>query len=94
MTEEALMKLLGLIYSMEVCKLPERRMYWSTEDQGIFPAMKYGSIMSRYRFEEINKYLQFGYLESADKQVLSFINAVNENFNTAITYSIREITSL
>ena len=42
---------LGLMYMMEVVRLPERRMYWSTEPDGIFPGLNFGRIMSIHRLE-------------------------------------------
>ena len=60
MTEEEFLKFLGVIYSMEVYKLPERRMYWDKEPNGIFTAMNYVTIITRRRFEEILRSLQVG----------------------------------
>ena len=47
------LKFLGIIYSMEVLNLPIRKMYWSTEDNGLFQAPNYGRFMTRQRFEDI-----------------------------------------
>ena len=43
---------------MEVYKLPERRMYRNSEENGILPAMNFGKVLSRKRFEDILKNLE------------------------------------
>ena len=35
----------------EIYKIPECRMYWNTEEDGIFPVMNFGKVISRNRFE-------------------------------------------
>ena len=36
----------ALLYGMEVYKLPRKRLYWSTEQEGIFPSMDYGKYIA------------------------------------------------
>ena len=75
----------GILYSM-VVRLPERRMYWRTDDDGLFRALCYGDIMSRLRFEDILTFLQSS-IDSDDKdeQIICFINAINERLKACIT---------
>ena len=84
-TLDEFLHLLGLIYSMEVQKLPERRMYWSTTDDGIFKGMNYGAVMSRDRFESILINLKLSKSENKDQQILDFIDAINSTFQNAMT---------
>ena len=63
---------------MDVHKLPERRLYWKTDDIGIFKAPNYGKIMSQNRFDGILSNLQFFSVEDADNLILNFIGAVIE----------------
>ena len=59
MTIDDFIHVMGMLYSMEVYhQLPVRRMYWNTEPIGIFPAMYFGRVMSKSRFEEILRCLQ------------------------------------
>ena len=58
---------------MEVIKLPAKRMYWETEDKGMFKALNYGRYMTRNRHEEILSQLVGEYNE-----ILQFIDAFNE----------------
>ena len=46
---------LSLIYPMEVYKLPKHRMYWNTEEDGIFATVNFGEVICRNRFENIAK---------------------------------------
>ena len=46
------MHILGLIHSMEVYRLPERRMYWQEDDVGLFKGLNYGQFVSRNRNRE------------------------------------------
>ena len=78
-------RFLGILYSMEVYHLPERRMYWNTQPDGIFPAMNYGKIMGRNRFEEILQVIKLSHDEDQNVQLQDFINAVNENFKVAMS---------
>ena len=65
-----------MLYSVEVYQLPVKRMYWNTEPIGIFPAMDFSRVMSRSRFEEILRCLQFSSHEDKDEQILRFLEAV------------------
>ena len=76
---------LGLVYSMEVFKLPERRMYWRDNESDLFPNMDFGKHMSRERFEEILSFLQFSHSDNKDQQILDFLEAVNENLKSAVS---------
>ena len=84
LTLDEFIHILGLIYSMEVQKLPERRMYWTREDIGIFKSLDYGSIMPRQRFESILSYLQMSKSKDKDQQILDLINALNLSFQEAL----------
>ena len=77
-------KVLGLFYMMEVVRLPTRRMYWSKEKDGLLPAFEFGKIMSLNRFEEFLSYWQLSDDEDVNKQVLSFIDAVNEQLKETV----------
>lgn len=76
---------LGIMYAMEVYKLPERRMYWKSEEDGIFPPMNFGKIMARNRFEDLLKFLQFSNAENQDQQILDFLDAANANLKAALS---------
>ena len=76
---------LGLVYAMEVYNLPERRMYWQTDDNGHFPAMKFGQIMSRNRFEQILAHLKGSKATSPIDQILDYQDALNCEFARAFT---------
>ena len=78
---------LGLIYFMETVKLPERRMYWITEDKGVFKAPNFGKFMTRFRFEEILHKLKFSQHEDPNEQINEFLDAVNNHLKTAMTPS-------
>ena len=80
-----IMQVFGIFNSMQVVQLPNRRLYWETEDDGIFRAMNYGDIMSRKRFEDILYYLQLSFSPDEDQQILAFINIVNKTFQAAMT---------
>lgn len=60
-TENELYKFFGLMYAMCTQQLPERRSYWGTVSNGLFPAPKFGKRfgMCRQRFEEILMALSF-----------------------------------
>lgn len=83
-TLDELLHLFGLIYSMEVQKLPERRMYWNNSDNGIFKALDYGQVMTRSRFEAILANLQLSKSKDRNQQVLDFIDALNARFQSAV----------
>ena len=85
MTIDDFIHVMGMLYSMEVYQLPVRRMYWNTEPIGIFPAMDFGRVMSRSRFEEILRCLQFSSHKDKDEQILCFLEAVNEIFKEAFS---------
>ena len=70
---------------MEIYKLPERRMYWCTEDKGIFKGLNYGSIITLDRFEAISSYLQFSYDPDADQQIISYLQAKNVHLKTTMS---------
>ena len=75
---------LGLMYFMEVYRLPEQSMYWRTEADGAFLGMCFGKYMTRNRFEDIIKYLTLSFEENRDHQFNSFFDAVNKQFKQTI----------
>ena len=83
-TYEELIRVLGIFYMMEVIGLPERRMYWKTEDEGYFPGLGFGRSVPIHRFEEFLNVWQFSGSEDMDQQVLDFIDAVNSHLKTAM----------
>ena len=46
--------------------------------------MNYGKIMSRTRFEELAKYMQLSFDKEDDKQILAFLEAVNNQFQSSL----------
>lgn len=79
------MVFLGLTYSMEIVKLPERDLYWTELKSDIFPSMKYGKYMARDRYKEIVRYLQFSTNPEKHQQIPEFLSAVNLNLREAVT---------
>ena len=74
----------GILLSMEVVDIHgPRYLYWANEN-GMFPNMNYGKIMSRNRFEDIMKYLQLSHNKDSDQQITDFLHAVNTRFRNAI----------
>ena len=61
-----------------------RRLYWNEEESLLFPGMNYGKIMSRTRFEELAKYMQLSFDKEDDKQILAFLEAVNNQFQSSL----------
>ena len=78
-TFEELMRVLGCLYMMEVVRLPERRMYWRTDDAGFFPGLNFGRSIPLHRFETFLNLWEFSHAKESDKQVLEFIDHVNEH---------------
>ena len=74
------MTFLGLTKIMEVVKLPNRRMYWEESISSLIPAFEFSKHMSCRRYEVILTCLRM-----SDDEVLQFINAVNEQLESAIT---------
>ena len=68
---------------MEINKLPDRRLYWNTSDEGLFKAMHYGKVMPRDLFEQILRCLQFSSDPDMDTQILQFIEAVDARLKVA-----------
>ena len=77
-TFEELIVFLGLIYSMEIVKLPERRLYWKDLASSFMPNMKFAQYLSLKRFEQIARVLKFSILE--------FLEAVNERLLAALVH--------
>ena len=74
---------LGILLSMEVVDIHvPRHLYWANEN-GMFPNMNYGKIMSRNQFEDIIKYLQLSHNKDSDQQITDFLHAVNTRFRNA-----------
>ena len=84
-TFEEMIVFMILMYSMEVYKLPERRMYWRDNKSDLFPNMDFGKFMSCNRFEDILGYLQFSPADDKTTQILQFIEAVNERLALAVS---------
>ena len=84
-TEVEMIKMLGMFKAMEVYKLPERRMYWMSMDNSIFPSMNFVNIMSRSRFEDIFKYLRYSDNDDENGQIIDFLNVVNEKLTKVFT---------
>ena len=62
-----------------------RRMYWNTEGTNFFPAMNYGKIMSRSRFEELVRHMQLSFGKDDDKEISEFLQVVNLHFRESLT---------
>ena len=84
-TFEEFIHVLGILYSMEVYRLPERRMYWSVEDVVLYKALNYGRFIGLTRIEKILHFLQFSHNEDKDEQILELICAVNAQFKEGLT---------
>ena len=69
---------------MGVVRLPERRMYWRTKPDGLFPALDFGKIMDLRRFEDFLNVWQLSDSDEMDQQVIDFIEAVNANLKRAM----------
>ena len=52
-TFEEFLMFFSILKSMEVQRLPERRMYWKIEYNRLFTYLNYGRFMPVYRFETI-----------------------------------------
>ena len=75
---------LGILLSMEVVDIHgPRHLYWANED-GMFPNMNHGKIMSRNQFEDIMKHLQLSHNKHSDQQITVFLHAINTRFRNAI----------
>ena len=83
--EEEMLHLFGILKAMEVYKLSERRMYWASMKDTMFPAINFSEFMTITRFEEIVKFLQLSNSPDPDKQVLDFIAVVNQHLLHALT---------
>ena len=70
---------------MEVYKLPERRLYWNSEEYGIFPVMNFGKVIGRKRFEDILKYLELPHASDSNEQRLEFLHALNNSLKEVTT---------
>ena len=79
------MHFLALVYAMEVYSLPERKLYWMTEDDGLFKALNFGRFMTRNRFDEFVRVLAFSLALDTDTQITDLIDAINETLTDAVT---------
>ena len=75
----------SLIYVGEVYKLPERRLYWNSEEYGIFPVLNFGKVIGRKRFEDILKYLELPHASDSNEQRLEFLHALNNSLKEVTT---------
>ena len=64
-------------------------LYWANEN-GMFPNMNYGKIMSRNQFEDIIKYLQLSHNKDSDQQITDFLHAVNTRFRNGTYLTLDE----
>lgn len=71
-------RMLGILYAMEVARLPKRRLYWSTVEDGLLPAFNFGRFVTLDRFEEFLNYLQLSDDVNSNQQVLKSIEVVND----------------
>ena len=72
------LNILAIFLSMEVYELHGSRwLHWSKEAQRIFPAMNYGRMISRDRFEVVLSHIQLSLVEDPDRQLIDFTEAVN-----------------
>ena len=83
-TYDEFINILGLFYFMEVVRLPERRMYWSSTPNELFPGFNFSRVISINRFEEFLNFWQLGNGDDVDQHVLDFINAVNDRLKETI----------
>ena len=75
---------LGILLSMEVVDIHgPRHLYWANEN-GLFPSMNYGKVMSGNRFEGIMRYLQLSNDSDPDQQIIEFLHALNTRFRSAL----------
>ena len=84
-SETEFMTFLGLMYAMEVVKLPIRHMYWEDIQLPVLPNFDFGKHMGCKHFETILPCLQMSSSLNQDDQVLDFINVVNNVLKSAIT---------
>lgn len=75
----------SLIYVVEVYKLLERRLYWNSEEYGIFPVMNFGKVIGRNRFEDILKYLELSHASDPNEQRLEFLHSLNNSLKEVTT---------
>lgn len=81
---------MGLIIRMTLVKLPNIRLYWSTDNT--FRQAQVADVMTRNRFEEITSNLHFSDNEQDDKtdrayKIRPIINHLNKAMPEAYTYS-------
>ena len=74
---------LGILLSMEVDIHGPRHLYWANEN-GLFPSLNYGKVMSCNRIEDIMRYLQLSNDSDPDQQIIEFLHAVNTRFRNAL----------
>ncbi|CAG4997472.1 unnamed protein product [Parnassius apollo] len=81
----------GILYAMTLQELPDRRFYWNTISDGIFPPENFGQrfVMSRQRFEIILVALRFTQpsdLDDSDKSrnTRTLVMMVNDKLKDTI----------
>lgn len=67
--KQELLCFLGLHLAMSLQRLPDRRSYWETEGNDLFPSPNFGRFMPRNRFESILRCFQLGIFTPAELQV-------------------------
>ena len=76
---------LGIFLCMEIFEIHgPRRLYWNEEENLLFPGMNYGKIVTRTRFEELAKYMQLSFDKDDGKQILAFLEVVNNQFQSSL----------
>ncbi|XP_069354527.1 piggyBac transposable element-derived protein 3-like [Maniola hyperantus] len=89
--EKELLLFIGIMYAMTLQELPDRRCYWNTTSEGIYPPANFGQRfgMSRQRFETILMALRFTQpsdLDDSDRwrNVRTLVTMVNEKLEHTI----------
>ena len=77
--------MIGVRFTQLYIRLPTIKEYWNTVSDGVFPALDMGRYMTRTRFWQINRSLQFAESECEEKQILMFIEILNQTFQDALT---------
>ena len=74
----------GILLSMEANDIHgPKHLYWANEN-GLFPGMNYGKVMSYIRFEDIMRYLQLSNDSNRDQEIIEFLHAVNTGFRNVL----------
>ena len=95
LTPQELLKVIGILYLSGYSSVPQRRMYWSTENDARNELI--ATSMPRTRFESILSILHFNHIEDKDDRaykIRPLMDAVNQSFKAFVPpsdeYSIDE----